>query len=295
MFHIVVLDPRLLRVREDLLPIDDALPHVHHGVIGTRPGAHVLHVHLGEPAGILREVGEGVLPPIGDPEQVHLALEQLGVRVGEQDVVRQLPLERFELVAVIVIGQLQSRGLDLLAGLVERLGHALPAVDVRAQLLVDPGERDVREAHGVRVCDHRIQAGRQLRIVEVHRHGRKSQAVQQRFHLRGRAAEEVRELDFLVADRGDLLQRAFEVGFEKISHRIELEADFRDTGNGKRETGNVAQRGTHGCQAGSGRPKEFPSSHVSRFTIPVSRLHGHISFLFIASTAKFAARAVSAM
>src|SRR4051812_42328983 len=53
-----VLHPRLLRVREDRLEVDRALPHRRHSLLGAGDH-HVLDVPHREATRILREQGEG--------------------------------------------------------------------------------------------------------------------------------------------------------------------------------------------------------------------------------------------
>ena len=90
---------------------------------------HVLDVPHHEAAGRALEPVVGRLLRVRDPVEIHLQLDQRGVRFLEDDVVAHLPVLVHELEVVIVIRQLQAGLLDLRSGDVQPLGDDLELVD----------------------------------------------------------------------------------------------------------------------------------------------------------------------
>src|SRR6266576_6141191 len=99
-----VLDPGLLALREDALPVDLPLPDVGHLVLGRRaPVLHMDQRHAARPA---RKVRERILTGLRDPVQIDLELDELRIGALEQQVVGGLPVDLRELEIVIVVGEL---------------------------------------------------------------------------------------------------------------------------------------------------------------------------------------------
>src|SRR5437762_8212923 len=86
-----VLDPGLLALREDALPVDLPLPDVGHLVL--RCAGRVLDVHERDAAGPARKVRERILTGLRDPVQVDLELDELRIGALEQQVVGGLPVD----------------------------------------------------------------------------------------------------------------------------------------------------------------------------------------------------------
>ena len=91
---------------------------------------HVLDVPHHEAAGrALEPVVGWLLRVVREPVEIDLQLDQLGIRLLEDDVVAELPVLFDELEVVIVIRELQAGLLDLRAGDVQALGDDLELVD----------------------------------------------------------------------------------------------------------------------------------------------------------------------
>src|SRR5439155_15021744 len=116
--------------------------------------------------------------------------------------------------------------------------------------------------------------------------------VQQGAHVARRPAEVARELDFSIPGGGDSRDRALDILFHLVAHRVQLQPDAVQPGCGKRDArcGNPERR-ERGCAE---RLQQRPAigGDASRIPHPASR---HSSLRFMASTAYTAARAVSAM
>src|SRR5437879_4154593 len=96
-----------------------------------------------EASGPAPEVRQRILSAFGDPVQVHLQLDQLGIGLGQQHVVWQLPLERREFEVVIVVSELEPCGLGLGPGTVEALRPAFVVVERVPLFRRDPGEYEI--------------------------------------------------------------------------------------------------------------------------------------------------------
>src|SRR6267378_3239058 len=154
-------------MREDAFPINAALPDIseapanfHRGAGGALVGVRgvgvldpVFYVDEGETAGVLIEIGQGVLPSDADPAEIELHGDEFGVCLSEKEVVREFAAEgfgRLKFEGVIVVAELDAGFLAGFAGFVEEFGSALPPTGFGALFLVNPGADDVAVANDLR-------------------------------------------------------------------------------------------------------------------------------------------------
>src|SRR5438874_7351097 len=142
-FHEKVLDAGFLGVREEISPVDGALTDISHASAEFNGLAHrslvfarrrgilhpVFYVNERETAGIFVEIGESILADDADPAEIHFHGDELGIRFGEKEIVRELAAEGLggiEFEGVIVIAELDASLLASLAGLVKEIRRTLP-------------------------------------------------------------------------------------------------------------------------------------------------------------------------
>src|SRR2546430_7727664 len=159
-FHEKVLDAGLFGVREEIFPVDGAPTDIGHAsaefnglahrslISGRRRGIlhPVFYVNEGETAGIFFEIGESILAGDADPAEIHFHGDELGIRFGEKEIVRELAAEGFggiEFEGVIVVAELDASLLAGFAGFIKKIRGALPTVRILALLFVNPGTNDV--------------------------------------------------------------------------------------------------------------------------------------------------------
>src|SRR5882672_11334946 len=116
----VMFDPRLVGLREDALPVDDAASDLRHVLMecvaeilaarlrNLRKLLHIIDVHEREPYGITTEILERVGASDGDPAQVEFHLDQVGIARLEQKIVGQLSVDGQKLEPVVVIRELDA-------------------------------------------------------------------------------------------------------------------------------------------------------------------------------------------
>src|SRR5437762_2969108 len=162
-FHEKVLDAGFLGVREEISPVDGALTDIGHASAEFNGLAHrslvfarrrgilhpVFYVNERETAGIFVEIGERILASDTDPAEVHFHGDELGIRFGEKEIVRELAAEGFggiEFEGVIVVAELDVSLLAGFAGFIKKISRTLPATGLGALLFVNPGTNDVAVA-----------------------------------------------------------------------------------------------------------------------------------------------------
>ncbi len=150
-----MLDAGFLVVRENMFPVDDAaanIGHVGHFLIGASGGAfgafgkhfHVLDVDQREAAGIFIEIFDRILAGYGNPAQVELHLDVIGIG-GQENIVGKFAAKRFgrlKFKSVIVIGKLNAGFFAGFAGLLKKIGGALVAVGILALFGFNPRAND---------------------------------------------------------------------------------------------------------------------------------------------------------
>src|SRR5271156_5892755 len=153
-FDNVMLDPRLLGLRKNPLPVDNPASDLSHicervsEILATsgRNGwkfLHVLHMHQREPPGIAVEILDRIAAADLDPAQIEFHLDQVRVTVFEKEIVKQFSVDGEKLEPVVVIGELNASLLAHFPGAVEGVGGALPTVGLVADFLRNPGTDDV--------------------------------------------------------------------------------------------------------------------------------------------------------
>src|SRR5947208_924855 len=81
-----------------------------------------------------------------DPAEIQFHGDELGIRFGEKEIVRELAAEGFggiEFEGVIVVAELDASLLAGFAGFIKKIRGALPTVRILALLFVNPGTNDV--------------------------------------------------------------------------------------------------------------------------------------------------------
>ena len=129
---------------------------------------------------------------------------------------------------VVVIAELQAGAAAQLAGAVEAVGAALPAVEVAPLCLVDPGNDQVAMPEGEGRVDDAFAFRPQQAVVRMGRRRRQPHAVEQGADgLRG-LVEVAGELHLAVAQGRDAPQRAAKVALQLVAHGVELHARVGD-------------------------------------------------------------------
>ena len=225
LFDQVVLDAVLLRRPENILPRRHA-PAEQHLVSFVRVRRPILAMHRLYAPGIGVDPGNGVRP--GFDASAHIQLQHHVLpRVRRQNFHGPLSLDRHKLQLVIVIPRPKTCWFHLLGRGVQRLGDALPPV----QVLHSSGacEHDVAASQDVVQLDRVLDAiGAERLGTVVRRIAGNSQIVQQLAHvlrLRGGPVVIRRvEFDVLVSHLCNLAHCAVEILLQIVANGIQLQA-----------------------------------------------------------------------
>src|SRR6267378_3615326 len=292
-FDEIMFDTGFFGVREDALPINRALADIgeapanfHRRAGGALVGIRgvgvldpVFYVDERETAGIFFKISERIFAGDANPAEIQLHGDELGIRLGEEEIVREFAAERIgrnEFERVIVIAELDAGFFAGFAGFVEEVGGALPAAGFGALLFVNPGANDIVVADDL----GGFESFRPLFFDDVIADvaGRRGQAilVEDGADVFRRMIEIPGEFDLLVTGGGDFRDGAFEVGLHGLAHGVELEADavngMRDRRAvdvmcGVRSPGWLGGR----CESRSDGRADKSSSIHGRHSTPVER------------------------
>src|SRR5439155_27309977 len=215
-FHEIVLDAGLFGVREEIFPVDGALTDIGHAVAEFNGLAHrslisgrrrgilhpVFYVNLRETAGIFFEIGERILASDTDPAEIHFHGDELRIRFGEKEIVRELAAEGFggiEFEGVIVIAELHTSFLAGFAGFIKKISGALPTPGLSALLFVNPRTNDIAVTYDLGGLDRVVPMF--LYEVVAHVAGRRNQTAlgEHGANSRWLMIEITGELNFVVA------------------------------------------------------------------------------------------------
>src|SRR5712692_7588344 len=158
-----MLDAGIGGMGEKIFPVDGALADVGHAtaefnglphrtLVSTRRKGilhPVLHVNERETAGILFEISQRILAGDADPAKVHFHGDEFGIRLGEEEIVREFAAERFggiEFERMVVVTELDAGLFAGFAGAIEKSSGALPAIGFGALFFVNPRANDVAVA-----------------------------------------------------------------------------------------------------------------------------------------------------
>ncbi len=116
----VVLDTSDVSFRENSLPIHNPFADFGHVAIFIE----IFDMNQRKASGIFLEVCENIGAGFVRPTKVHLHLDQLGIALGKQNVVRQLAILRLKFFNMVVISKLNACLVAFFAGAIEGLETA---------------------------------------------------------------------------------------------------------------------------------------------------------------------------
>ena len=177
-------------------------------------------------AGVLLDVGGGILAGDLHPAGVHLGLEQVGGD-GVVDVVQGVAAvgHLHELKVVVVIERLDAVGLAGLADLLEELHVPLKLGGAGTVLFHQVGDGDELHADLHVLLDGAFHVGHQLLEGHVGGQGHQAGVLNGGFDLAGLFAVQAGQLYAFVADLFDLFHGAGEILFGVFPNGIDLHRD----------------------------------------------------------------------
>src|SRR2546423_15104095 len=101
-----MLEASLLALRQDSAKGDLSLAYIHHLVVGR--AGRILHMRQREPMREAIEIIQWISAAKYDPVDVHLEVDEPGVRLTEQNVERPHAVDRLQLEVVVVVRKPKS-------------------------------------------------------------------------------------------------------------------------------------------------------------------------------------------
>lgn len=115
---------------------------------------HILHMQQGEPSGIVFQIIHWVNAHRTEPKHVHFHLDQIRIRIVQDQLKWNGPIDRFVPIAMVVVKESQTIFLGRLTHFIEDICRALVVIEGLAHIIWYHGNADIFVPNDIRSLRH---------------------------------------------------------------------------------------------------------------------------------------------